>query len=670
MKRWQRKNEKLMVGGLFLVLVATSAPWLNTNALEVGTADLAATNKPSNNSSDARVVIHAQVAEDISANETAATERTTSETSNAVVATEVANNDDQPIHAEIRVGNRILEATYESDDRDRNKTIVTLSQNGETEGQACNECQAYRVTHPLNGGNLDNIKIINQALQARIKEDQKVKRENPPVQARRRDERPTRNSEVDDREPRREQPQSRPREMERRYEDPIVKQCGNKRSQDVFTLCAMKELGRLANIKGDDAFDAAELQELFDEHIARNLRKQLTASQNPGRRDDAKIATANLIEKLDESNSEGIRIALTKLLQLPTIVDAQEIVNLYREAKLSEKTNPSRSLRLMQEFNTRRLLYQQRLNEDINDTALAYENLVDDEAFTRDRAMSQLYDSYIDPLLPYRDALWSNDPSTAMNGLMNPLNQVDGTSMRGARSQGGANFFPPLGQQGQMNNGGRGYNGVNPRGGNNSGFPPSGGGFNSRFNGQQNNGPMQGRFAPGTNYGPGGNFNAMGGPVRPINGGVGPMGNMGFNGGYNYNPGFMGGMGMGGMGMGMGMGMGGGIRPPMFGGGFGNGFGMGVGPNYGGGFCNGMGMGMYNPVGGGCGYGPVGGGIAALPIGGGPRPPYYGGGFGVGFGMGGGFGMGMQPMGPGMFPGGPGMMPWGGPGMGATRPRF
>ncbi|MEY4616149.1 MAG: hypothetical protein RJB66_1109 [Pseudomonadota bacterium] len=655
MKRWQSKNEKLMVGGLFLVLMASSLSSTHLWISDLGSTDLATTianpepSRDNQSNTDELNDIPQTLTrrtlpaiEESAQSEGDAEER--SETRNELVA---PNRDrEKAIRGQLNVDERTFEATYKQDESDRSKTLVTLEPASETEGQACIECKTYRVPRPLNGGNLENIQAINKALKDKLKKDKDTVAERP----------------QQNQPPQREDRRPRPRDMNERDQfrsvDVIEERCGNKRSRDFFTLCAMKEFGRIANIKGDDAPDASELQDIFEQHIYSNLRDQLKDRNNKGRQDEAKIAISNLIEKLDTPNSEGVRTALTKMKQIPMILEVQDLAVLEREARSLEKTNPSRAMRLLNEFNVRRNGFQQSYNEDMIDMAQAYENLVDDDSLTRERALNLLYDNYVDPLSAYKDALWSNDPAGALNNLPNPglSNAVNG-GLRGARGGQGGSNFPPLNQAGGNNNGMN--NNMNSRG-----YPQTGGGFNSRFNnggnvsnpmnnnnyGPSNMGPnnmngMNSRFgAPNTGFNQGGyqpmmnNYNpGMNGGYPPMNSGM-PMGNYGYGPGMGYsNPGYMGGMGMGGMGMG-GMGMGGpgmgGMRPPMYG--------------------TGMGGGLFG------GYG---GGIAVTPIGGGPfgggmyGGPMYGGGMYGG-------GLGMMPM------GGPGMFPMGGPGMSAARPRF
>lgn len=672
MKRWQSKNERIMVGGLMLVLMASSMASTSKWAINFESADLATTSAPKaeRQTLNANQEESPQIPQQLTRRTLPTADDSSSEASGSEQQLDsrselgTPESPEKPIKGQLNVNDRVFEATYKQDDKDQTKTLVTLEPTVETEGQACVECKTYRVPKPLNGGNLENLQAINKVLKDKIKKDQQDNKE--VAQQPRRSEAPDRNERG-----------MRPRQLSQRNNermvDPIEERCVNKRSRDAFTICAMKELGRLANIKGDEAFDASELQDLFEQHIYTNLKDQLKDRSNKGRQDEAKIAISNLIEKLDTPNSEGLRTALTKMKQVPLMLEVQDLAILEREARSLEKTNPTRAMRLLNEFNVRRYAFQQAYNEDLMDMTQAYENLIDDDSLTRERAMNLLYDNYVDPLAAYRDALWSNDPAGALSSLPNPglSNSING-GIRGARGGQGGGFFPPLNQSGT---GGNYYpNNMNSRG-----FPSPGGGFNSRFaNGGNNFGPMNNTVGPG-NFGgmnsrfgaPNGGFNP--GPVQPMNGYNPNFGGM--NNGPGYNPGFNGGygpinngMGYGNYGYGPGMGYtnpgylgasGPGMRPPMYGPSFGGGFG-------GGGFCGNIGMGMGSPYGGyggGCGYptsnyGSFGGGIAVTPMGGGMYP-YNNGGYGMAGGMA------MYPM------GGPGMMyPMGGPGMSAARPRF
>jgi hypothetical protein len=166
-----------------------------------------------------------------------------------------------PIRRKFKVGNKTLNATYKTAKNDRSKTIVTLSDPRETtEGQAtCDECGSYEITRPLRNGNYETIQAINRSLEKQIHPVKKGSRREKVAGERRL----LRRSE--DR--RRLTLRDRDFDDERQTKDPIDGKCGHISNDDRYTLCAMRELGTLAKIRGDRAWESEELQELFETHI-------------------------------------------------------------------------------------------------------------------------------------------------------------------------------------------------------------------------------------------------------------------------------------------------------------------------------------------------------------------------------------------------------------------
>lgn len=625
MKRWQTKNDKLMISGLLLLLFAGTISPLDWEHLQTGHLNLSATSKPDGVyiSTDNPEI---EVKEPKKAKPKKGKKSSKDREEDSSESAETDGTSDKNLyHSQIAVNDTVLEATYETSQLNDKVTIVHLSPIDQTEGTDCTDCRTYIVTRPLNDGNYKNIAEINKLIQAQIKKSQKAKKKTVEVIG---DvdtkQKPTTPSSKETAPAKRERDNSRSDIASDHDNDPIELKCSNIRSDDRYTLCAMKELARVANISGDNAYGADELQDLFDKHIFRKLEAQLKDRRSASRREQASDAITDLLEKLDDSNSDNLRTTLTKLQQLPFVAEARQLGETWREMKSIERTNPQRALRLLGEFNNRRLLFQQHFNEGVYDMSLAYENLVDGDTFTREMAMNQLYSNFVDPVTSYRDALWSNDPVSALNGLQSGLFDYNGGyAMRGLRDQsGGSNFFPPL-----MN----GNNGPSSRGFNQRGFPQQGpgGGFYRNANG-----PIQGRFGPVSPNGP--YNNGFPGGVRP-NGAVPPLsyngvgfnngfyGNMGPYGGYNgfATPGYIGLSSPG-------------IRQPLL-----------NGANYGGGYCSSYGVGLSNPYG--YGYG---------------NPNAY-----AGFGNRcGGFQAGYSPLNRPAFMGG--AMPMGTAGMSPTTPRF
>lgn len=488
MKRWRSQNERIMIGGLFLLLLASSFPWTGGNSLELGSANLSTMKKPDGITIDENDDLFQSVDksqdDDDSESDRPSKKKKLKTKKKVTEVDDEEESDDSVIRRQFKVGEKVLEATYEASEEDDSKTLVTLAPRNETEGQTCVECKTYEVNHPLEDGNITNIRAINLAIKDSLKAKKKKKIELVHSSHSRKN----KLVEIDD--------DNSDHSEQDVTEDPIKKACRNKKGKDSYTLCAMKELGRIANISGDEAYDASEIQDLFEKHIFKNLQSQLKDGTNANRQDDAKIAISNLIEKLDDSNSDGLRTVLTKLKQIPLIIEAQKLANLERESKALAKTNPARALRSLNEFNMRRWNFERTLGEDMYDTALTYENLVGDN-FSRDRAMSQFYDSFVDPITPYHDALWSNDPFNSMRGLQTQNNYgspINNPALRGARDQ-GRGGFPPIGQNGRN---------FPSRGTNNRSLP-QGPGFNrgsQNNNGFANNSGLPSRFgAPTSNPG-------------------------------------------------------------------------------------------------------------------------------------------------------------------------
>ncbi len=485
MKRWQSKNEKLLIGGLFLLLVASSFPWTNVTDLELGSANLSAMKKPEGITIDENDDIFEAV--DKSKNEDSSESDSKSSKKKVRAKKKVSKedylaedeseeseeSDDSSIHRKFEVGDKVLEATYETSEKDDSQTLVTLSPRNETEAQDCMECITYKVNHPLDGGEISNIRTINLAIKDAIKTAKKKKARVKLVTVSKYHKLADLDDENDD-------------ETSEHEEDPIKKACKSKKGKDSYTLCAMKELGRIANITGDDAYDASEIQDLFEKHIFNNLQNQLKDKNNASRQDDAKIAISNLIEKLDDSNSDELRTGLTKLKLIPLVIEAQQLALKERESKALAKSNPVRALRVLNEFNMRRYNFERTLSEDMYDTALTYENLIGDN-FSRDRAMLQFQDNFVDPINQYRDALWSSDPFNSMRNLQTQANMgsVGNPALRGARDQMGRGGFP---SRGGLNN-----RSLPPRAGTNSRFV--GPGQNGRFVPSNNPNGYQSRFA-------------------------------------------------------------------------------------------------------------------------------------------------------------------------------
>lgn len=473
MKRWQSKSEKKLIGGLLLLLAVTTLHWNNSSNLESGSANLSTTKKPEvteiAEDDDLFKPVDSSQKEDEEGNDSSESSKTSSKKNvrdkkKVTVTDEEEETDDSSIRRQFEVGNKVLEATYEVDEDDDSKTLVTLAPRNGLESD-CKECRTYQVDHPLNEGNLKNIKTINLAIKKTIAAE---KKKHTKVSVASNDRRHVRIEDDED---------------TKKDQDPIKKACDSKRGNDSFTLCAMKELGRLANITGDDAYDASELQDLFEKHIFRGLQNQLKDKKSPSRQDDAKIAISNLIEKLDETNGDGLRSVLTKMKQIPLMVEANELASLERKSRDVSKSNPALAMRLLGEFNMRRWNFDRTLTEDMYDTAMSYESLVGD-SLSREHAMSQFYENFVDPISPYHDALWSNDPFSSLRGIQGQNNFGTGQNFanRGIRGGNGQSAFPPFGTNGTFQRPGFNNRGLPPGNGTNSRFVPpvnNNGGFNS-----------------------------------------------------------------------------------------------------------------------------------------------------------------------------------------------
>ena len=495
MKRWQNKKQKLMLGGLLLLLMASSVPWNHSLDIELGSANLSALARPKGfNIKDFK--------EDfvpLKKTRLTTAKKKVIPTDDEDLDQESSVIGEETLKRNIKIGRKNLKATYEKSAKDSARTLVTLATQDDTEAQgSCAYCGTFEIDRPLKR-NLDTIQLMNEDIRKYFAtKDKKIKARTVEV------------ADGDDEDyvkilhHKLSKVDSDLSDLEDKEDDidPIKEKCKSITSKDRYTLCAMNKLALLANIRGDKAYDSTQLKELFEKHIFRNLKNQLEDRVDSIRRDDAKINLVNLIEKLDEKNSNGLRSVLTKMEIIPHKIEAMEIANLKHEADLISKTNPSRALVLLNEFNWRRANFLQSINADIIDSADAYENLVSDD-FSRPSAMNQFYENFMNPLSPMTSALFSEDPYTTLRGLQQNSN-IDSPgqtnfAFRSARDQMGRNSNTTFNQS---------RSNFPTRGSSSRSFP-SGPGYDSRFaNNGQNGNIGQNGFPQSFNNGNGGFNNA------------------------------------------------------------------------------------------------------------------------------------------------------------------
>jgi hypothetical protein len=469
MKRWQTKNDRLLIGGLFLLIFAGSLPWTENGQYESGVANL-------------------------SQQAPKAKETKGDKGEPKAAKKKIVVNTDDSVERDLTVDEKHHTVTYRPDKNNPKKTVVEIAPDKtQTEGVSpCDYCGTIVVGHPF-GKQESTIKLIDETVQKLIEQGEK---EQPKKL-------------VAERKPEKTPEKEKKEKADSKKGDPILAECKEIHSKDKFTFCAMDKLAELANITGNDSYDAEELERLFQKHIAVNLEKQLRDGKSPGRQQEAQNEITDLMAKLDEINSEGLVSKLTKMQTIPAYIEANNVAQLSTVLKTFDKDDP-RYLLLQQELMIRRSNLQQMLNNTYADTADAYSSIIDSDRFPAQRAYLDLYQNFAAPMSAISQAVWSDDPYNALKNLGTPnithQNMAAYNAQRGARDQMGRTSFNNYGPK----NYGPNQNNFPNRGNNSRGLPQSNG-PGSRFagSGQDRFAPsyQQPGFGPNRGYQQPGNYN-------------------------------------------------------------------------------------------------------------------------------------------------------------------
>lgn len=408
MKRWKTRNDKILVGGLLLLLAVISLPWVDRNELYNGFSILS-----SKDSADTKVEL------------------------------------------------------------DKSKTAALT----------CDAiCQAAKAASgaPAQEGTFaalaEEISKIAKSVTS-LKEDRSRDSSDP---RKRRD------------------PRDRDGFDDRRSDDLVEKACNRKnyKNKEInnFTLCAMKELARLAKLKDKDKRPTnKEMAELLEEHVYDHLLEVMKEGMSDEASSDEKTAMRKadreierLIEKLAGSRYKDTRKKLSEIKRLAINERVKETNKLLIEAKAMETAGDLVTARmLLSEFGVKRNETKRLIDGELTDMYGVYSDMIGED-FSRSSANLEYRSFYYQPYDSINTRLWSSNPA--------------------------GNY----GVQGNRSARAAGYN---------SGFsqgPGNRGGTQQAFNnpGRVNNGPpvagQRAQFGPGGSIGPAVNGNGFQQQQRPI----------------------------------------------------------------------------------------------------------------------------------------------------------
>lgn len=459
MKRWKTKNDKILVGSLLLLLAVISLPWVDRNELYNGFSIL------SSKDSAKSYLDSVQALDKLDKNDKE------NGVEDAYGANPFAGAGTQK--AQIKEEKKEKEASKQAQSMTKHSTAKTISatkvesDKSKSEAVGCDAiCQAAKAAsgapaqENIFAALAKEISDIAKSVTT-LKEDRN--RDSDPRKLR------DRKDDFDD------------EDDDGGSDDLIEKACNKKdyknKENNYYTLCAMKELARLAKLKDkNERPTSKEMNELLEEHVYDQLLEVMKEGMSDEASSDEKTAMRKadreierLIEKLAGSRYKDTRKKLSEIKRLAINEHLKSTNKLLTEANaLASAGDYVTASMLLREFEVNRNKTSLYIREELEDMYGVYSSMIGDD-FSRSSANLEYRSFYHQPYESINTRLWSSNPAWdlgtqgnrsaraggANSGFPRASGIRGGTQQPGFNNQGRVNSGPPVaGQRAQFGPGG------------------------------------------------------------------------------------------------------------------------------------------------------------------------------------------------------------------------
>lgn len=510
MRRWKTKSEKILMGGLLLLLVASSLPW-SEQATNNGFSTISGHESLRGESEG--MIVGESVAH-LSAQERPhpgpksdsknkeklpppQQEKKTPERKG-----DVDKDNDKFIGIVLGPEGKSYSVEADCSSNKDNQSCEFTARETQTEATSCDNCTYNAITgHYSTAGAVNRqamLHHIGKEIEAIYKNQGKDKKDIVTKgSSKKPQKRDRRDDDYDD-------------------EDAIEKICSKKgyknKKSEHYTSCAVKEMMRLATLSDKDERPTGdEMTDLIKDHVYETFLTQMKEGSGPeaSREEKSQMRKADrdierLIEKLGGSRYREARETLSEIKRFALDERAKNTAKILSEANsLAAMGDYVNAALLLNEFQKERTSMTGLLNADLSDMQTVYSNMIKENGFSRSNAMSEFKTLYYQPYNNVNSRLWSSNPTWDYSSTTNrslrsggfvapgqqspPISGIRGGTSGNYNGRGGVsnpNGPPVAGQQGHL-----GPHGVAPITGSSQQYPVN--------NPSANNGNYGRNFVPG-----------------------------------------------------------------------------------------------------------------------------------------------------------------------------